>query len=65
VIGMKAPSHLSSLHMPQGRIVTAWHPESAGVKVTFWRPWWKRKHVKFASTSEVLQSRRSAIDATR
>ena len=49
----------------RGQMVTAWHPDSPGARVTVWRSWWRRKSVPFATLSEVLRSYRPTFDATR
>ena len=37
----------------RGCRVIVWHPESPGVKVQLWRPWWRRKTKPFASLWEM------------
>lgn len=48
----------------RGQMVRVWHPDSPGVRVLVWRPWWRRKASPFASLSEVLRSYRPMFDAT-
>lgn len=48
----------------RGRMVTAWHPDSPGVRVTVWRPWWRPKMSPFATLGEVVRSYRPTLDAT-
>lgn len=48
----------------QGQMVTCWHPDSPGGRVTVWRPWW-RKTKAFATIAEVLRSYRPTLDVTQ
>lgn len=47
-----------------GRFVCVWHPESPGMHVVVYRPWWKRKGKEFATLRELGQFHNS-IDALR
>lgn len=44
-------------------MVTMWHPESPGSRVTVWVPWWGRKRRLFATLSQTLRSHRPTFDA--
>lgn len=61
---MRAGHDVNRLRWWHGQMVTCWHPDSPGSRVTVWRPWW-RKRRPFASLPEVLRSYRSALDVTR
>ena len=39
--------------MSKGTWVECWHPESDGVRVRVYRPWWRRKKDPFASFREM------------
>ena len=39
----------------RGCWVVAWHPDSPGVRVTVWRPWWRRKAAEFATLGEMTR----------
>jgi hypothetical protein len=39
----------------KGRRVQCWHPESPGIRLTVYRPWWRRKRRPFATLAEALR----------
>lgn len=48
----------------RGQWVTRWHPDSPGIRVLVWCPWFKRKKRSFATLHELTAVYRPTFDAT-